>query len=1324
MAVNWSLAQVLGQLDSGRRWDGSTITYSFPQTAAGLFTQGEAAGFRPTNAAQQELLTLALAGWDDLVPQGFAPGAAGGTAIEFGYTSTSIGYAHAYYPTNGSTWFNVTESSLVATTVGQYGYQTFMHEVGHALGLNHMGDYNGDGNWSPSSYQDSVVLSIMSYFGPRYAAPNYSAEVMQADWIAADSRPYSPQTPMVNDVAAIQAIYGVSATTRAGDTVYGFGSTATGATARLYDFASNRQPILTIFDAGGIDTLNLSLWSSPSRIVLQGGAYSSANEMTNNIAIAFGTTIENAEGGAGNDEITGNEAANRLAGNGGDDTLAGLGGDDTLIGGSGDDTIDGGDGTDTAVFAASFASFTITVTPTLVTIAGGASGSDRIANVERFQFADALRTLAELTPAADTTPPQLRGRTPADDAGAVAPGANLVLTFDEAVKPGSGSITIVDADGTPLATIDARDAQRVRYAGTTVTIDPAPDLRPGRGYYVNIAAGALTDAAGNAYAGIAGTTAWNFTAASSDTAAPRLLGVAPAVDSSGIAPGANLVLQFDEAVTAGSGSFVIRAGGEVVRTIAAADAAQVAVQGGTVTIDPAADLPAGAQISVTVDAGAVRDLAGNAFAGEASTTAWRFATGAAVGDDYPFDPETPGVVAVGGAAASGVIETGNDFDLFRVELTAGVTYAFTLLRTPGGLADPYLALYGPLLGDPIAQDDDGGGERNARLVHTATITATHYLAAFDFDEFGTGGYTLRASVLDDVAPALQQRTPADDATQVAVGADLVLVFSEPVVRGSGSLRVLDANGAVLRDIRADGAGVTIDGATVRVDPGANLPAGTALAVVVDAGAFRDAAGNDFAGVAALTAWNFTTAAPAAGDDYPLSVDTGGSVAVGGSATNARIDAPNDGDLFRLDLVAGVTYRFDMTRPQGSGVDPFLGLYGASGPQGDIALIDFDDDGGPVALDARLYFTPATSGRYFLAAFDYAEATGAYSLSAAIPADDHLGSTATDGRVVLGGAGTGAAIDAPSDSDMFAVTLAAGTRVTFTLDGAGAAGVALADPFLALLDAAGVPLAIDDDSGRGLAAELTVAVAASGTYYLAASDFATGTGRYVLAGFARPVLAGSAGNDTLSGGAAAEAIDGGAGDDRLRGEGGNDVIDGDDGIDFALYAGRASAFDIERQDDSWAVEDGSGRQGRDLLRGVERLLFDDGPWALDVDGSAGFTVKLLGAVAGPAAAHDAAFVGIGLALLDAGMAPAALMQAALEHVLGPRPGNAAVVDLLYFNLVGAHPSPADSRVFESLIDSGAYTQAGLAMAAAESALNLANIDFATIASVGVPYQFPG
>ena len=1322
MAVaNWTRDQVFNQLNSGQRWGGSTITYAFPQTAGGMFSQGEAAGFRAADANQQQLMVLALATWDDLIQQSFVQGTPGQTAIEMAYTSSSIGYAHAYYPSVGSAWFNVTEDSLVSTAVGQYGFQTFVHEIGHALGLDHMGDYNGNGNWSPSSYQDSVVLSIMSYFGPRYAAPNYNAEVMQADWVAADGQTYSPQTPMLNDIMAIQRIYGASTTTRLDDTVYGFSSTVGGTTGRIYDFTVNRTPILTLFDSGGSDTLDLSGWNTASRVNLKAGEFSSANDMTNNIAIAYDTVIENARTGSGNDVLNGNATANRLDAGAGNDELNGFEGDDILLGGTGNDIIDGGDGTDTAVFEGNFASYTVTLGAGTITLVGAASGTDRLSNVERFQFADMLRTLADLSPTSDVTAPVLQSQSPADNATAVAPGADLVLSFNETVRAGSGTVSIFRADGTLVRSIATTDADQVRFNGSTVTIDAATNLGQSQSYYVLVSADAFTDLSGNAWAGIGTTTAWNFSTGASDTVAPQVITLTPSDEASSVNVASNLVMLFNEPVVAGSGSFTIRNGSTVVATIAA-NSSQVTINGSSVTINPSADLPANASLNVTVDATALRDSAGNAFAGISSATAWNFRTsGGGTTDDYPYRTDTTGVVTVNGAAANGVIEVPDDADLFKVQLAAGVTYTFTLQRAAaGGLSNPFLQLYGiqpdaftspPLL----TSDDDSAGAGNARISYTAAATGTYFLAAWDFD-IGTGAYSVSATTQDTAPPLLLGKSPSDDSNQVNVASDLVLNFSEAVQRGNGSVRIYTTGGTLAREISvSDTVAVVINGSTVTVNPGANLPAGTGFYVNIDANAFRDDAGNPFAGLAGSTAWNFNTSSPTATDDFPLSTSTSGSVPNTGIGVGARIDYANDGDLFKVVLQAGVTYRFDMVSPLSSAVDPYLALYGM---QPEVELIAYDDDGGPLPLDARLFFTPGTTGTYYLAAYDYSESTGTYSLSSTVPADDYLASTASTGRVNAGAAATTGQINVPSDADMFAVTLSAGIQYTFDLKSRS-----LEDPYLVLLDGGGTALAYDDDTGVGLDAQITYTPAASGTYFLQASDFDTGIGLYSLSAILRTVFNGSAVADTMTGTFGADTLNAGSGRDTLRGLQGDDILDGGNDIDLALYSGIANNYSIQLMDNGgWVLADEVGTQGRDLLYGVERLLFDDGYWAIDMSGHAGTTVKTLGATFGADFALDEAFIGIGLDLMDNhGVDAAWLMQLALNAALGSNnPSNAAVVDLLYTNLMGVRPSSAEMAYYKGLLDTGAFTQSGLGLLAADHPVNLTNIGWADISETGVGY----
>jgi len=398
--ASWTQQQILDQLISGSRWSGPTITYAFPTAASGIYGSQELSGFVGLNAQQQAQAERALQTWDDLIAPDMVRTTATTSNIEFGTSTTGVSYAHAYFPTTGSVWFSRSYADLMSPQVGQHSFMAYVHEIGHALGLDHMGDYNGSGSWTPSSYEDSGVYSVMSYFGPNMNSG--SGQVAWADWVGADGKLYSPQTPMVNDVMAIQAIYGAETTTRTGDTVYGFGSNVTGAMAPIFDFTLNANPIVTIYDSAGIDTLNLSGWNTACTINLAPGSYSSGNSMTYNIAIAYTCDIENAVGGSAGDQITGNLLANRLDGGAGNDTLSGGGGDDVLVAGAGDDVLDGGEGTDSVVFSGAWGAYSYTCTNLYATtfaftFYGAATGTDTLRGIETFVFADVTKYASELS---------------------------------------------------------------------------------------------------------------------------------------------------------------------------------------------------------------------------------------------------------------------------------------------------------------------------------------------------------------------------------------------------------------------------------------------------------------------------------------------------------------------------------------------------------------------------------------------------------------------------------------------------------------------------------------------------------------------------------------------------------------------------------------------------------------------------------------------------------------------------------------------------------------------------------------------------------------
>jgi serralysin len=141
---------------------------------------------------------------------------------------------------------------------------------------------------------------------------------------------------------------------------------------------------------------------------------------------------------------------------------------------------------------------------------------------------------------------------------------------------------------------------------------------------------------------------------------------------------------------------------------------------------------------------------------------------------------------------------------------------------------------------------------------------------------------------------------------------------------------------------------------------------------------------------------------------------------------------------------------------------------------------------------------------------------------------------------------------------------------------------------------------------------------------------------------------------------------------------------------------------------------------DTLTSIERLEFADVGIAYDLAGNAGTTAKIIGAVFGAATLANKNYVGIGLDRLDGGMSYENLMQLALDVKLGANASNAAVVTLLYTNLVGTAPTATAMAYYKGLLDAGSFSQAGLAVHAADLPHNAANIGLVGLASTGIEY----
>jgi hypothetical protein len=148
-----------------------------------------------------------------------------------------------------------------------------------------------------------------------------------------------------------------------------------------------------------------------------------------------------------------------------------------------------------------------------------------------------------------------------------------------------------------------------------------------------------------------------LSASGPDTDPPQIATLSPTNNATGVPPGANLVATFDEViVTNTTGSIVItNLTDNTATTIAVGDTSQVTVSGATLTINPTDDLGHNTPYAVLIDTNALKDSAGNFFAGITNVTTWAFETAppAVLLHNWTFDADLTDSIGGKDATASG-----------------------------------------------------------------------------------------------------------------------------------------------------------------------------------------------------------------------------------------------------------------------------------------------------------------------------------------------------------------------------------------------------------------------------------------------------------------------------------------------------------------------------------------------------------------------------------------------------------------------------------------------------------------------------------------------
>jgi methionine-rich copper-binding protein CopC len=427
----------------------------------------------------------------------------------------------------------------------------------------------------------------------------------------------------------------------------------------------------------------------------------------------------------------------------------------------------------------------------------------------------------------DTIPPTGVGFTPNDDATEIAIASDITITFSEAIKVGTGNITLKKSDGSVVETYDAASSTNLSTSDKTLTINPSEDLDTDTTYEVVFDEGAITDLNDNDYK-----QSGDYQFTTIETIPPTASSFSPNDDAIQVAVASDITITFSEAIKAGTGNITLKTSdGTVVVAYDAATSSNLSISNKTLTINPTSDLSTDTTYEVVFDEGAIVDINDNDYK---QSGGYQFTTIDTISPNAtgfsPTDDATEVVVA------SDIIFT------FSEPIKLSSSY-IRLLQSDGTFVERFSK----------SGSNFSIADKTLTLKPTNNLsTDTTYKVVFDAgividlnDNKYTQGSDYQFTTVDTISPKLTSINSAQIYSSDA-SRNIGLSFDEPIKAGTGTVTFKDivTGTSQTYDIETSDK-IEVTGNKINIGPPADLDSANPHEVIFSKGAITDSAGNKY-----------------------------------------------------------------------------------------------------------------------------------------------------------------------------------------------------------------------------------------------------------------------------------------------------------------------------------------------------------------------------------------------------------------------------------------------------------------------------------------------